>query len=204
MLDYIENISPIFDHIFKSIKKIGQNKDIPIIKDETLLYLITLLQIYNPKKILELGSGLAYSTHTFSKYSDKNTKITSIDLSIETIERCKDILSISNYIDKINWIHSDALEFLKNNKLDYDLYFIDALKSDYPNYFEEILKKGKGDYIILFDNLYMDGRVLDEKDLRGNIINQLNKKLFLNKRGQFNFLPIGDGLGVFIKNKEIK
>jgi len=198
MIEYIKKISPVFDHLFKSIKRIGKNMDVPIIKDETVLYLVTLIQVYNPKKILELGSGLAYSTHTFSKYSSSDSRITSVDLSIETIERCKSILSVSNYLYKINWVHSDALEFLKNDKLDYDLYFVDALKSDYPDYFDVILNNAVGNYIILFDNLYMDGRVGDKTDKRGVIIDHFNRSMFQNRKGKFNFMPVGDGLGVFI------
>jgi len=200
ILNYIDEISPVFDHLLKSIKKIGINKNIPIIKDDTLLYIINLLHIKSPKKILELGSGLGYSTYTFAKYSTNKTQITSVDLSIETIERCKDILSVSEYKKKISWVHSDALEFLKNNELNYDLYFIDALKSDYPHYFDTIIKRAKGNFIILLDNLYMDGRVYDKNDERGSIINGFNRKLFLNKQGNFQFLAIGDGLGFFSKS----
>ncbi len=199
MIDYIYEISPVFDHMLKSIKKIALNMDIPIIKDDTLLYLINLLYIHSPEKVLELGSGLGYSTYTFSKYTQKNAKIVSVDLSIETINRCKDVLAVSNYINKISWVHDDALNFLKNNRLDYDLYFIDALKSDYPAYFETILEKAEGNYIMIFDNLYMDGRVKmgGDYDERGDIIDVFNRKMFIKYSKNFIFLPVGDGLGVY-------
>lgn len=205
MIDYVYEISPVFDHLLKSIKKIALKMNVPIIKDDTLLYLINLLYIHSPKKVLELGSGLGYSTYTISKYTSQNTEIVSVDLSIETINRCKDVLAISKYINKISWVHSDALDYLKNNTLNYDLYFIDALKSDYPNYFNVITSKAKGDYVIVFDNLYMDGKVKEKNnpnDKRGEIIDNFNRKLFLKHRKNFIFLPIGDGLGIFTNFKE--
>lgn len=205
MIDYVYEISPVFDHLLKSIKKIALKMNVPIIKDDTLLYLINLLYIHSPKKVLELGSGLGYSTYTISKYTSQNTEIVSVDLSIETINRCKDVLAISKYINKISWVHRDALDYLKNNTLNYDLYFIDALKSDYPNYFNVITSKAKGDYVIVFDNLYMDGKVKEKNnpnDKRGEIIDNFNRKLFLKHRKNFIFLPIGDGLGIFTNFKE--
>jgi len=200
MLDYIYEISPVFDHLLKSIKKIALKMNIPIIKEDTLLYLINLLYIHSPKKVLELGSGLGYSTYTFSKYTPQDAKITSVDLSIETINRCKDVLAVSKYINKISWVHSDALDYLKNNTLDYDLYFIDALKSDYPAYFNTILEKADENYIIIFDNLYMNGKVKEKNnpnDKRGEIIDNFNRKMFIKYSRNFVFLPIGDGLGIF-------
>jgi len=198
MLNYIKENFSHFDHIQKSIKKIAFNMDIPIIRDDLVLYLESILSIYSPKKILELGSGLAYSTYLFSKYSDKNCKIVSIDLSIETIQRCKNILTSSKYIEKIEWIHSDALLFLKKNNLkEYDFFFIDALKIDYPKYFLEIYNNIDNGIIIL-DNLYMNGKVNNKKSIIGQKIHLFNNSLY-QYNGKFTFLPIGDGVGIFIK-----
>jgi len=197
MLEYVYEISPVFDHLSISIKKMAQTMNVPIIKDDTLLYLINLIYLYKPEKILELGSGLGYSTYTFAKFSSENTKITSVDISKETIMRCKDILSISKNFKKINWVNDEALNFLKNNRLNYDLYFIDAMKREYPLYFDTIKKNAEGKFIIVMDNLYMDGKVFDKNDKKGSLMNFFNRRLFLENRGRFIFLPIGDGLGIY-------
>ena len=171
--------------------------NVPIIKDDTLLYLINLLYLHSPEKILELGSGLGYSTYTFAKYGNKNTRITSIDISPETIERCKKVIEISKYRNKITWINDAALNFLRKNELDYDLYFIDAMKREYGDYFSIITEKAKGKYIIVMDNLFMDGRVLDKNDKKGPIMDKFNRKTLLENRNKFIILPIGDGLGIY-------
>jgi len=75
MINYIRENFSHFDHIQKSIKKIALEKDIPIIRDSMVLYIESLFSLYKVKNILELGSGLAYSTYTFAKYSPKDCKI---------------------------------------------------------------------------------------------------------------------------------
>ncbi len=198
MINYIRENFSHFDHIQKSIKKIALEMDIPIIRDSMVLYIESLFSLYKVKNILELGSGLAYSTYTFAKYSPKECKITSVDLSVETIERSKTILKASNYIEKIKWIHSDALEYLKNNSLKkYDFFFIDALKSDYLNYFKEIIEQIEHG-VILLDNLYMDGEVENKNSIRGREMHYFNKLLY-QFDGKVTLLPIGDGVGLFVK-----
>ncbi len=199
MLKYIKDNFDHFDHIQDSIKKIADKNYIPIIKDDVVLYIESLLSLYDFKNILELGSGLAYSTYAFAKHSGPKTKVFSVDISNHAIEKSKNILISSKYITKITWIESDAYLFLKNHCLEkYDLIFIDALKSDYPKYIKEIINK-KDKYTILIDNLYMNALVKNKDSLKGKNMHLFNKSLYQIDGSRFTFLSIGDGLGLLVK-----
>ncbi len=199
MIEYIKKISPHFDHIQNSIKLNAKKYNVPIIKDDTVLYLISVLSMFKPLNILELGSGFGYSTYLFSKYSNPETKIISVDFSMEAIKNSKELLSSSKYVSKIDWIHCDGLIYLQKERLnDVDLFFIDAKKEDYYDYFNTIIAKAKSNSIIIFDNLYLNGDVNSLKSLKSQKVHLLNCSLFNNKKGIFTFLPIGDGIGLFV------
>lgn len=202
MLNYIKEFSPFFDHIQKMITEVGNRMNVPIIMDETALYLQSILPLLDITNILELGSGLGYSTYIFAKYTKPDVKILSVDISTETIDRCRDILKISPHYKKIDWYHSDALKYLQNSDLsEFNLFFIDAQKEYYGDYFNTIIDKKSGKGVIILDNLFLRGGVLNKTSSKTKAMDSLSKSLFLRKDGVFYWLPIGDGLGLFYYDK---
>ncbi len=202
MLEYIKEFSPFFDHIQKMITDVGKRMNIPIIMDETAIYLQSILPLLDITNVLELGSGLGYSTYVFAKYTKPDVKVISVDISKETIDRCRDILKISSHYNKIDWIHSDALKYIENSDLlEFNFFFIDAQKEYYSEYFKTIINKKSGKGVIILDNLFLRGGVLNKTSSKEKAMDSLSKSLFLRKDGVFYWLPIGDGLGVFYYNK---
>lgn len=202
MINYIQTITPHFNHIQRSIIERAKTLNVPVIKPDTALYLISLLSLTNPKKVVELGSGLGYSAYIFAKYGMKNIEVISVDISFPAQRRAEEMVAVDPVSDQISWVHLDGALYLKNNNLlDVDFFFIDALKDAYETYFNLIQsqkwQQGRR-YTIVFDNLFLDGAVETRISGKGRRMHRLIRKLLYSYPERFTLLPIGDGIGLFI------
>ena len=199
----------MYKNLIKDIYEYGINNNVPIIKDEGLDKLLEVISVYKPKRILEIGTAIGYSSIMMAINSDS---------FIDTIERNKKMYEIAisniskyNLSSRINVYLGDALNIdinLLNN--DYDMIFIDGAKAQYRRFFLKfatLLKKGG---IIFTDNLsfhglvqkYRDNTLTDvSKDLRALVrkINDYNIWLKDYKEFDTTFFDIGDGIAISIK-----
>ena len=199
----------MYKNLIKDIYEYGINNNVPIIKDEGLDKLLEVISVYKPKRILEIGTAIGYSSIMMAINSDS---------FIDTIERNKKMYEIAisniskyNLSSRINVYLGDALNIdinLLNN--DYDMIFIDGAKAQYRRFFLKfapLLKKGGN---IFTDNLsfhglvqkYRDNTLTDvSKDLRALVrkINDYNIWLKDYKEFDTTFFDIGDGIAISIK-----
>ena len=184
--------------------------EVPIISDDSLMVVLSMMKLKNAKKILEIGTAIAYSAISF--VSDDETR------TVDTIERnelmyneaIKNINCIG-YNDKINVIYNDALLVDTSNfKKEYDVIFIDAAKAQYQKFFEKYIPFLKDNGVVITDNILFHGCVEqlvlnDENDLSKNVKN-MAKKLdvynnYLSTLEDFKtyYLNIGDGLAITVR-----
>ena len=110
--------------------------------------------------------------------------------------------------DKISLHLGPALEtldnLLKTDKASFDLAFIDADKSNYDNYYEKSLVLLKPSGVILLDNVFWGGSVVDSQDQSEDTqaIRQMNEKIHRDPRVDIAVIPLGDGLTIARKRGE--
>ena len=142
--------------------KFAEENDVPIMQNEGIAFLIMLLKVKKPLRILEIGSAIGFSSSMMALNSE--AKIDTIERDSKMIAECKKNHLELNLLERINLIEGDALdtlEIVKDNK--YDLIFIDAAKAQYRRFFEKYspLLNDKG--IIVSDNLLFHGLVEQEE-----------------------------------------
>ena len=128
-----------------------------------------------------------------------------IELSKDNIALAKGFIERAELGEKIKLIEGDALNIMPRLKKKYDFIFLDADKEDYKRLFDYaivLLKKGG---VIVVDNLLWQGyaaasRVPAKYKESTKHIKQFNK-IFINQPNlKSTILPIGDGIGLGIKN----
>lgn len=183
------------------------NRDVPIIKDDSLELLIFILKMTKAKRVLEIGTAVGYSA--ISMAIKANVQVDTIEknekMYLEALTNVKNM----QLDDKINCYHSDALTFDNSLLSEYDLIFIDAAKAQYQRFFEKYTPLLKEGGIVFSDNLLFHGYVekyvnnedISSKDLRAlaRKINNYNQFLKDNKSFETMFLEIGDGIAISIK-----
>ena len=202
--EYINNhsykLNPIQREIIKYNKTLGEKKKMQISLSQChLLHLI--IKLYNPKKILEIGTFTGLSALTMGLAMNNDSNLIAIDKNKQTSEIAKNFFDKANLENKINLLlknASDGLDELLENKEVFDLVFIDADKENYINYFEKSLKMLKKSGIIITDNVLWYGDVID-KNKNDNLtikIREFNSHIDKDNRVENIILPIGDGLSI--------
>ena len=202
--EYINNhsykLNPIQREIIKYNKTLGEKKKMQISLSQChLLHLI--IKLYNPKKILEIGTFTGLSALTMGLAMNNDSNLIAIDKNIETSVIAKNFFDKANLENKINLLvknASDGLDELLKSKEVFDLVFIDADKENYINYFEKSLKMLKKSGIIITDNVLWYGDVIDKNknDKLTIKIREFNSHIDKDNRVENIILPIGDGLSV--------
>ena len=191
----------------KEMEAYAKLERIPIMLPDGIDYLCNYIKNHKIKRILEIGSAIGYSAIRMALVSN-DIKVTTIEkdserynLAIKNIREC-------NLSNRINIILGDAKEVEINGE--FDLLFIDASKANNIYFFEKFSKNLTDYGIIITDNLFFHGLVLDEslvktKNQRGIVrkIKEFKEFLDNNKDYKTEYVSVGDGLSLSKKiNKD--
>ena len=181
----------------------AKTNDVPVMQEEGIGFLIMLLKVLRPKRILEIGSAIGYSSSFMALNSD--AIIDTIERDQKMFDECQKNHQVLGIDKRINRIFGDALEtfdLVKDNQ--YDLIFIDAAKAQYIKFFELYAPLLKDTGVILSDNLYFHELLFTEVENRD--LRQLVRKVdryndYLNSLTDYetHIFKIGDGIGVTTK-----
>jgi len=186
---------------FTKIKEMALEEHIPIIMDETLEVIGSILEKNRPAKILEIGTAVGYSAICFSNYLAENGKIDTIERDEKRIIEAKKNIKEMELEDVIHIYEGDAVEILPTLNEKYDMVFIDAAKGKYPFFLKEALRMLNKDGIIFADNILYKGYVMSDynKHKQRTAVRNLReyiKEVTENENLETEILEVGDGLAV--------
>ncbi len=171
-----------------------------------LLYM--LAKMSGARKILEIGTLAGYSTIWLARALPDGGKLISLEyepkhaqVAVSNIERA----GLSDRVEIRTGAGLDLMEKLvEAGEGPFDLFFIDADKTNYPGYLDLAIKLSRPGSVILSDNLIRNGGVIspDPADENSSVIAKYNRKLATHPRLESVVLPIireyVDGLGISI------
>ena len=200
---YMNSLAKDNTEALQEIEREALDTFVPIIRKETQEYLKLMLSIVKPKRILEVGAAVGFSSILMATYNP-------VDCTIDTIENYEPRIPIAkaNFIrasldDRITLYEGDAMEILPKLKGPYDFIFMDAAKGQYPLFFPHIRPLMHSGTVMITDNVLQDGDILESHfavvKRNRTIHKRVRDYLYeLSKDEDFVFdlLPIGDGLCV--------
>ncbi|MFZ0452692.1 MAG: O-methyltransferase [Ignavibacteriaceae bacterium] len=192
------------DPLILEMEEYAKEHKVPILSWQSIEFLEQLIRISKPKRVLEIGTAIAYSTIRIAGNLRKKAVIHTIEKSEDNIEKAKEYIQKSGLEEKINIFFGDALSIIPQLKKKYDFIFLDADKEDYKRLFDYslvILKKGG---IVFIDNLLWHGyaaskRVPQNFKASTKHIRDFNLVFTSQENLKTTILPIGDGIGIGIK-----
>lgn len=204
MIDYIRSLIPEENGIFKELEDYAEVNKVPIVQREVANFLKFMLNIKKPKKILELGTAIGYSSMLMAS-TCRESKITSIERDKKMIEIAKKNIEKYGFEDSISIIEGDCLEVLNNLKDKYDVIFMDAGKGHYNHFLPNCLRLLNENGVIIADNVLFRGMVAtDELVKRRKITIVKRMRTYLNLVSQdkeliTSVIPMGDGVAVTMR-----
>ena len=183
---------------------------VPIIRRETQNLLKLMLELKQPKRILEVGTATGFSALLMAEYAPKGCRITTIEKYEKRIPIAHENIRRGGREDVIELIEGDATEVLKHlaeqQAGTYDFIFMDAAKGQYLNFFADSMKLLAPGGVLISDNVLQDGDIIESRfavTRRNRTIHARMREylfeLMHSEQLTTTVLPMGDGITISVK-----
>lgn len=159
-------------------------------------FLSLISGLLKPKHVLEVGTFVGYSALCLAEGLGEGGQLHTLELREEDAATATENFRKANMLDRIILHRGNALEIIPTLHKTWDLVFIDADKTNYSNYYKLVLPRVRKDGLIIADNVFFHGEVL-EKNIKGRnaiAINEFNEMIKKDDSVEKIMLTIRDGL----------
>lgn len=198
----MRNVNDGLAELLAEMKAYGEANHVPIININGLAVLEKAVAARKPRRVLEIGTAIGYSTLYIADNAAPEVEIVSLELSEERAAEARAFVDRSPYGQQIRIITGDAGENIQKLTGFFDMVFIDAAKGQYPDYFRKIYPLLTEDALVVADNVlfrgYVRGDVPAPRRFR-TIVKRLREYIaMVTDSGEFQteIYENGDGLAV--------
>ncbi len=186
------------DELLRSMRLEAEQEGIPLIQVPLELGRLLSLFIVQSKagRILEVGTLFGYSAVLMARAMPMDGRITTLEFDPHHAEVAARNLQRAGVADRVEIKRGAALESLPALQGEtFDLVFIDADKTNYPAYLDWALQLTHPGSVIVADNVWRGGSVLDpsQEDSNSVALRQFNQKLAAETRLICTIVPTKDG-----------
>lgn len=184
-------------------------RGIPVADDETLNFLVVLLQAIQPKRILEVGTAVGLSGAAMLSVCP-NARLTTMELEEERYLEAKQNFADFGVSDRVNAYMGDAGEILAMMDGEYDFVFLDGPKAQYEKYLFDLKRLMKPGATLFADDVLLYGWVSGEEPTphkRQSIVDKIRSYLntiTADKDFSTSVINIGDGVALSIYHGNTK
>ena len=199
--DYLYAMLPPREAVLVEMEDYATKNDIPIVGPAVARVLQQLALTIKARTVFELGSAIGYSTIWWAQAVGEPGRVIYTDGDPKNAERARSYFARAGVSKQITLHVGDALEFLSEQKEEFDIIFNDVDKDDYPRVLRLVAPRLRKGGLFVTDNVLWSGRVAEKNptDARTRAIVEFNRKLYDSKEFYTTILPIRDGLAVALK-----
>ncbi|WP_028783300.1 O-methyltransferase [Thalassobacillus devorans] len=204
--EYLASLLPANPLWADELEQFAKENQVPIMEPSGIHYLMQLVRVKRPKRILEIGAAIGYSALRMLE-AYPGTTIVTIERDPERYQQARTNLERLDEDTRIELVLGDALELQDeiHEKGPFDLLFIDAAKGQYQKFFEYYSQMITDEGIIVSDNVlfkgYPAGKDDDNKRMQkiGDKIRSYNDWLISHPHYHTTIVPVGDGIALTVK-----
>jgi predicted O-methyltransferase YrrM len=166
---------------------------------EQASFMAVLLQTHAARQVVEVGTLGGYSAISMARALPEGGRVRTIEVNAEHAAFARDWAARSDVAEKVEVLHGPGADVLPTFAADSaDAAFLDADKVNYPVYLEECLRIVRPGGLILVDNAFAFGHLLDETNQDASVlaIRAFNDLVHAHPRLEGVIVPLGDGLWV--------
>lgn len=199
--DYLYEMLPKRDEVLTEMEEYASEHNIPIVGPAVARVLQQFALMINARSVFELGSAIGYSTIWWAQAVGENGRVIYTDGDSKNAERALAYFTRTGVSKRISLHTGDALEFLSEQKEEFDIIFNDVDKDDYPRVLRLVASRLRKGGLFITDNVLWSGRVAEKnpKESSTKAILEFNRKLADSPEFYTTILPIRDGLAVAYK-----
>ena len=206
MRTYINSLDMGNTPFLENLEQYAIKERVPIIRREMQSFMKMFLALNQPKRILEVGTAIGFSTLLMCEYGTKDLEIVTIENYEKRIPIAKANFKEAGRESQITLLEGDAGQILKELDGSFDMIFMDAAKGQYINFLPDVLRLLKTGGILLSDNVLQDGDIIEShfavERRNRTIYKRMRQYLYVLKNHELletSILPLGDGVTLSIK-----
>lgn len=192
---------PLYD-----LQQEAQERRVPIIPHETVVFIDWLFDLIQPSQILEVGTAIGFSTLLMAESMAAGGQITTIERNPKMAEEARQHFADFHKEECIQLIEGDAADVLSqlspsSPSSPYDFVLLDSAKAKYVEFLPQILDLMKVGGVLAIDDVFQGGSILfDEKYIPRRVrkihrkLNELLDLTLTHDQLKTTLLPLGDGL----------
>ena len=211
MRTYINSLDRGNTPFLEELEQYAIRERVPIIRREMQSFIKMFLAVNRPKRILEVGTAIGFSTLLMCEYGPADVQITTIENYEKRIPLAKENFRKAGQESKITLLEGDATKILAGLSGSYDLIFMDAAKGQYIHWLPDVIRLLKKGGVLLSDNVLQDGNLIESHYIverrDRTIYKRMREYLYQLKHDpllETSILPLGDGVTVSVKKEEIE
>ena len=199
--DYLYSMLPKRNEVLAEMEGYASEHNIPIVGPAVARVLQQLALTINARTVFELGSAIGYSTIWWAQAVGANGRVFYTDGDPKNAERARRYFDRAGVSGRVTLHTGDALEFLSEQKQEYDIIFNDVDKEDYPRVLRLVSPRLRKGGLFITDNVLWSGRVAEKnpKEPQTKAILEFNRLLYNSEDFYTTILHIRDGLAVALK-----
>lgn len=193
------------EQILQAVHDKARQDYIMILSDECEVVLRDLFCKYQPKRVLEIGTAIGYSSSIMALSSQ--CEIDTIEKDGERVQKAKELWQKLGVADRIHSYLGDADEILQSVVKDkkYDFIFLDGAKSAYKRQLEFLYDYMQKGCVVLCDDVLYFGLVRGDEYVahkHRTIVKNLREFLRYIEDDRFESQVIEEGNGIAIVRKK--
>ena len=198
--DYLYAMLPPRDEVLVEMEAEAGKNNIPIVGPAVARVLYQLAVISGAKKVFEMGSAIGYSTIWWARAVGEGGRVIYTDGDSKRAEKARRYFERAGVTHEITVRVGDALEFLSEEKEQYDIIFNDVDKIDYPRVYRLALPRLKSGGLFITDNVLWSGKLRKPNpDAETKAILEFNRLISESPELFTTILPLRDGVSVCVK-----
>lgn len=205
--EYLRKKTVHNDAFMHELEAYAEENSVPIVEPETARFLSVICRAAKPRKILEVGCAIGYSSILMAKATGADCEIATLECDENMVKTARENIKKAGYSEKISVIEADAKDYLSYIDDDevFDIIFLDGPKAHYIYMLDECVRLLKKGGMIISDNVLYKGMTADDNHVvrrKITIVKRLRRYIDMlmgHKELETAILPLGDGVTVSVK-----
>ena len=203
LYEYIKSVSLRESEQLRLLREVTQEMELANmqISPDQGQFMAMLVKLINAKCIVEVGTFTGYSALAMAQALPDDGRLIACDISREWTSIGQSFWEQAGVADRIDLRIGPALDTM-DELLDeglagtVDLIFIDADKGNYQHYYQRGIELLKTNGLIVVDNVFWDGAVIDDRNQKEDTVSirNMNRIIYRDQRVDISMIAIGDGL----------
>ncbi|MCD7832812.1 MAG: O-methyltransferase [Lachnospiraceae bacterium] len=209
MSAYINSLDTGNGAFLDDLERSAIENHVPVIRPDMQSFLKVLLAIYQPRRILEVGTAVGFSALLMAANTDPACRITTIENYEKRIPLARENFRRAGMEERITLLPGDAKEILPSLRESFDFIFMDAAKGQYIHFLPEVLRLLRVDGVLVSDNVLQDGDIIEShyaiEQRDRTIYKRMREYLYVLKHTEgllTSIVAVGDGAAVTVKQRE--